>query len=89
MWGLETFVIISGSKRKWTVSSRFSCTFQPKSMCEGSIQTLVGVIKRDTWPVAQGHRPLRATGAALSLATSLLEVFICNHACINISGVLS
>jgi protein transport protein SEC23 len=39
-----------------------------------SINDLIEQIQPDRWPVAQGARPLRATGAALSVAVTLLEV---------------
>jgi len=33
----------------------------------------LGELQRDPWPVAQGKRPLRSTGVALSIAIGLLE----------------
>ena len=33
-------------------------------------------LSRDTWPVKPDHRPLRATGTAISVAVSLLEVSV-------------
>lgn len=39
-----------------------------------SLTDLLGELQRDPWPVYQGKRPLRATGAALAIATGLLEV---------------
>lgn len=39
-----------------------------------SINDLIEQIRPDRWPVPQGHRPLRATGAALAVAVTLLEV---------------
>jgi hypothetical protein len=35
---------------------------------------LLGELQRDPWPVQLGKRPLRSTGAALSIAVGLLEV---------------
>ncbi|VDM70891.1 unnamed protein product, partial [Strongylus vulgaris] len=34
---------------------------------------IIDQISVDRWPVPQGHRPLRATGAALAVAVTLLE----------------
>lgn len=39
-----------------------------------SLTDLLGEMQRDPWPVPQGKRSLRATGVALSIAVSLLEV---------------
>ena len=41
-----------------------------------SLTDLLGELQRDPWPVAQGKRPLRSTGVALSIAIGLLEVII-------------
>ncbi len=38
-----------------------------------SLTDLLGELQRDPWPVQQGHRPLRSTGVALSIAVGLLE----------------
>lgn len=35
---------------------------------------LLGELQTDPWPVAADKRPYRSTGAALSVAVSLLEV---------------
>lgn len=40
-----------------------------------SLTDLLGELEHDPWPVQQGKRPLRSTGAALSVAVGLLEVF--------------
>lgn len=39
-----------------------------------SLTDLLGEIEHDPWPVPQGKRPLRSSGAALSVAVGLLEV---------------
>lgn len=39
-----------------------------------SLTDLLGELQRDPWPVATGKRPLRSTGAAMSIAVGLLEV---------------
>ena len=49
---------------------------QPISECEVSIGELIDKIQTDRWPVPQGTRPLRAIGAALSVAITLLEVIL-------------
>lgn len=51
-------------------ASRF---LQPVSNCDMSLTDLIGELQRDPWPVPQGKRPLRSTGAALSIAIGLLE----------------
>jgi len=48
---------------------------KPISECEVSIGELIEKIQSDRWPVPQGNRPLRAIGAALSVAITLLEVW--------------
>jgi protein transport protein SEC23 len=54
----------------------FSFRFiQPVSACDMSLTDLLGELQRDPWPVQQGKRALRSTGAALSVAIGLLEVF--------------
>jgi len=52
----------------------FNKFLQPVSECEASINDLIEQIQTDRWPVPQGQRPLRATGAALAVAVTLLEV---------------
>jgi len=39
-----------------------------------SLTDLLGELQRDPWPVQQGKRALRSTGAAISIAIGLLEV---------------
>lgn len=39
-----------------------------------NLTDMIGDIQHDPWPVQQGNRSLRATGVALSVAVSLLEV---------------
>uniref|UniRef100_A0A646QFP1 Protein transport protein SEC23 n=1 Tax=Hemiscolopendra marginata TaxID=943146 RepID=A0A646QFP1_9MYRI len=46
---------------------------QPVHKCDMSLTDLLGELQRDPWPVPQGKRPLRSTGAALSIAVGLLE----------------
>jgi protein transport protein SEC23 len=48
---------------------------QPVSACDMSLTDLLGDLQRDPWPLQQGKRALRSTGAALSVAIGLLEVF--------------
>ena len=51
------------------------CRFlQPVHKCDFNLTDLLGELQRDPWPVAQGKRPLRSTGVALSIAVGLLEV---------------
>ena len=44
------------------------------SVCDMSLTDLLGDLRRDSWPVPQGKRSVRWTGAALSVAIGLLEV---------------
>jgi len=46
---------------------------QPVHKCDMSLTDLLGELQRDPWSVAQGKRPLRSVGAALSIAVGLLE----------------
>ncbi|KAF5292822.1 hypothetical protein FQA39_LY13867 [Lamprigera yunnana] len=46
---------------------------QPVSSCDMCLTDLIGELQRDPWPVPQGKRYLRSTGAALSIAVGLLE----------------
>jgi len=46
---------------------------QPISECEVLLTEIVNNLRRDPWPTSSKHRPLRATGAALAIAVSLLE----------------
>ena len=52
----------------------FSRFLQPVHKCDMALTDLLGELQRDPWPVAQGKRPLRSTGVALSIAVGLLEV---------------
>jgi len=47
---------------------------QPVHKCDMILTDLLGELQHDPWPVAQGKRPLRCTGTALSIAIGLLEV---------------
>ncbi|CAH1792238.1 unnamed protein product [Owenia fusiformis] len=51
-------------------SNRF---LQPVHKCDMALTDLLGELQRDPWPVAQGKRPLRSLGTALSIAVGLLE----------------
>ncbi|XP_064552652.1 protein transport protein Sec23A isoform X2 [Drosophila montana] len=46
---------------------------QPISQCDAALGDLLSELQRDPWPVPQGKRYLRSTGAALSIAVGLLE----------------
>ena len=54
---------------------------QPVHKCDMNLTDLLGELQRDPWPVAQGKRPLRSTGVALSIAVGLLEVRGIGHLC--------
>ena len=46
---------------------------QPVSVCAASLDALLGELQADSWPVPAARRAVRATGAALAIAVSLLE----------------
>ena len=52
---------------------------QPVSQCKAILGNIIGQLNRDQWPTPQGKRSLRATGTALSVAVSLLEVTYPNN----------
>lgn len=58
-------------------ASRF---LQPVSECDMSLTDIIEELQSDPWPVAQGMRPLRSTGAAMSVAVGLLEATYPNTA---------
>lgn len=47
---------------------------QPISQADAVLNDLINQLRRDTWRTAPAKRPLRATGSALSIAVSLLEI---------------
>lgn len=53
-----------------TGPSRF---LQPVLQCDMTLTDIIDELQKDPWPVVGDHRPLRSTGAALSVAVSLLE----------------
>lgn len=46
---------------------------QPLNKCDMALTDMLGELQRDPWPVKQGNRSLRSTGAALSIAVGLME----------------
>jgi protein transport protein SEC23 len=60
-----------------TGASRF---LQPVSECDMSLTDIIEELQADPWPVAQGNRPNRSTGAAMSVAVGLLEATYPNTA---------
>ena len=48
----------------------------PVSECSFVLETILDDLRRDPWPVPSDKRPARATGCALSVATSLLHLAI-------------
>ncbi|XP_067617856.1 protein transport protein Sec23A isoform X1 [Eurosta solidaginis] len=50
-----------------------NCFLQPISKCDSALSDLLSELQRDPWPVPQGKRYLRSTGAALAIAVGLLE----------------
>lgn len=60
-----------------TVQDRFLCRLQDCELALGSI--IERSVKVDPFAVPVGHRPLRATGAALEIAVALLELVADSH----------
>lgn len=54
-----------------------------------NLTDLLGELQRDPWPVAQGKRPLRSTGVALSIAVGLLEVSVISFSWLGLYLLLS
>jgi len=48
---------------------------------EFAISSVLGELKKDPWPVDIANRPQRATGVAISIATSLVETAFPNTGC--------
>jgi protein transport protein SEC23 len=48
----------------------------PVSACSFVIESILGDLQKDPWPVPNDKRPSRSTGAALSVATSMLQLAI-------------
>lgn len=46
---------------------------QPIAQCDIALGDLLSELQRDPWPVPQGKRYLRSTGAAMAIAVGLLE----------------
>jgi len=53
---------------------------KPASQIESVLTNVLEQVGKNTWPTAAGHRPLRAVGAALSIAINLLETTYPNSA---------
>lgn len=51
----------------------YSRFLQPVQECEFQLTNIIEQLKPDMWPVTAGHRPSRCSGAAMSIAVSLLE----------------
>lgn len=63
----------AGQQQQQLPSNRF---LQPVHKCEMALTDMLSELQRDPWPVAQGKRPLRSSGTAMSIAVGLLEVTI-------------
>ncbi|KAH3672718.1 hypothetical protein WICMUC_004124 [Wickerhamomyces mucosus] len=55
------------------VNKDFNKFFAPLQDVEFQLTNILESLKKDSWAVETGHRPLRATGSALSIAVNLLE----------------
>lgn len=63
--GQQTFIADPASTARYLL---------PLANCEGSLTSVLYELQPDPWPVHPSCRSRRATGAALNIATSLLEV---------------
>ncbi|KRX44467.1 Protein transport protein Sec23A [Trichinella murrelli] len=64
-----------GGKAQAVPTNKF---LQPIHQCHMAITELLEEIEQNPWNVVPTHRPLRCTGAALSVAVTLLEVCYAN-----------
>ncbi|KAI9478958.1 GTPase-activating protein S23 [Coemansia sp. RSA 989] len=46
---------------------------QSVEQCEFTLTSILEQLQRDPWPVANGRRPLRSTGAAMAVAVGMME----------------
>ncbi|KAJ3340011.1 GTPase-activating protein S23 [Gonapodya sp. JEL0774] len=53
----------------------------PVEQCEFTLTSILEQLQRDPWPYATDRRPLRCTGAAMSVAVGLLETCFQNTGC--------
>jgi len=60
------------------VKNKSTMFLSPISQCESIFKLVISQMQCDPWPVSQGKRAIRATGAAISIAISLLEA-TCAH----------
>ena len=51
-----------------------SSFLQPVSECDMALTDIIQELQVDPWPVQTAMRPLRATGVAMNVAITLLEV---------------
>lgn len=60
------------------IKNKSTMFISPISQCESIFKLVISQLQRDPWSVSQGKRAIRSTGAALSIAISLLEA-TCSH----------
>lgn len=61
---------LQGQQMPRPAASKF---LMPVAECEFQLTSILENLQRDPWPVSERQRPLRCTGVALGVATSLLE----------------
>ena len=66
-------LLAAGSRGSIAISPSAFRFLMPVEQAEFAISTLFEQLERDPWPVEADKRPARATGAALSIALSVLE----------------
>lgn len=62
------------------VQQRQSKFMRPASQVESILTSILEQVGKNTWPTPNGRRPLRAVGAALSIAINILETTYPNSA---------
>ena len=67
----EQLQLISNHRPGTSHPNRF---VQPLSECELTLAGIIEELTLDPWPVTQGTRPYRCTGAALRVSLDLLDV---------------
>ena len=66
---------VFGAKEYTSKQVQDACkkVMRPLGECELTLSNLIEGLTRDAWPVADGNRSTRATGAAIGVALGLME----------------
>ena len=71
----------SGGQPGSKLHSVFSKYLQPCQDCDSSLSDIIDQFVPDPWPIPEGKRPLRCSGAAFSVGISLLEAAYSGMGC--------